>query len=179
MDEFKQIIGECKDIFLSKMKSYGPAWRILRLPSLTDQLLIKVYRIRNLETLDQQKVPDTPEEDLMGVVNYALMALVQLRIGVAVHAEKDHMSEQELLSAYNKEADEVYRLFLDKNHDYGDIWRQMRPASYTDQLLMKVLRLQQIEDRKNQSQAHESVDSIYQDIVNYAIFSLICTKNSL
>ena len=174
MDEFKQIIGQSRAIFLSKMKNYGTAWRILRLSSLTDQLLIKIYRIRNLEQLGTQKVADTPITDLIGIVNYATMALIQLKIGVADdHIEAHHLDEAQLLEAYDQEVDKIYELLLAKNHDYGNIWKQMRLSSHIDQILMKILRLKQIEDTESQSNLDEPVETIYQDIVNYAVFALI------
>ena len=178
MAEFNQVMAYCKNIFVEKMKDYGTSCRILRIPSLTDQLFIKAKRIRTLQQLKQQAVSDDPLLDFVGIVNYAVMALIQLRIGVAEGIASAKMAPEEALLAYTEEVAKIEQLLVAKNHDYGEAWRQMRPSSLTDQLLMKLLRLKQIEDTPSALPSKEDIESIYQDIVNYAVFSLILLKFS-
>ena len=176
--EFSQIIGYCKDIFVRKMKDYGTAWRILRISSLTDQLFIKAKRIRTLQSSDQQAVKDDPRLEFVGIVNYAIMALVQLRLGAAEDRKSAALRHEVALSAYEEEVEKIRQLLAAKNHDYGDAWRHMRITSLTDQLLMRLLRLKQIEEQESKFSGSETPESIYQDIVNYAVFSLILLKFS-
>ena len=178
MAEFSQIMSYCKDIFVRKMKDYGTAWRILRIPSLTDQLFIKAKRIRTLQSSDRQAVADDPRLEFVGIVNYAIMALIQIRLDVTEDKQSVDLQPKIALSAYTKEVEKIQQLLAAKNHDYGDAWRQMRITSLTDQLLMRILRLKQIEDHKEQFSGTETLESIYQDIVNYAVFSLILLKFS-
>lgn len=175
---FGNIIAQCKDVFLRKMQDYGTAWRILRLPSLTDQMFIKAQRIRTLQQTSRQAVADDPRLDFVGIINYALMALIQLRLGVAANKKEAQMPSQKALAAYDREVADIMQLLANKNHDYGEAWRQMRVTSITDLLLMKLLRLKQIEDNQGQVKNSEPINSIYQDMVNYAVFSLILLKSA-
>lgn len=170
-EQYDQIIQECKKIFLDKMHDYGTAWRILRTSSVTDQIFIKANRIRSIQTQGTQKVDEGIRPEFVGIVNYAVMALIQLELGEA----------SENFDLPKKEAEELYlRYFLaakalmgDKNHDYGEAWRQMRISSLDDIILMKILRIKQIEDLCGATIASEGLDANYYDIINYAVFALI------
>lgn len=170
LEQYKQIIERCKDIFLAKTADYGTAWRILRLPSLTDQLYIKASRIRSIEEKGVQKVGDSVENEFIGLVNYSIIALIQLTL-----SDKDPMElpAEDLRKRYDEEVRITRDLMADKNHDYGEIWRDMRVSSLTDIILMKILRIKQIEDNQGKTLISEGLDANYRDIVNYAVFALI------
>lgn len=170
LEQYKQIIERCKDIFLAKTADYGTAWRILRLPSLTDQLYIKASRIRSIEEKGVQKVGDSIENEFIGLVNYSIIALIQLTL-----SDKDPMElpAEDLRKRYDEEVRITRDLMADKNHDYGEIWRDMRVSSLTDIILMKILRIKQIEDNQGKTLISEGLDANYRDIVNYAVFALI------
>lgn len=170
LEQYKQIIERCKDIFLAKTADYGTAWRILRLPSLTDQLYIKASRIRSIEEKGVQKVGDSVENEFIGLVNYSIIALIQLTL-----SDKDPMElpAEDLRQRYDEEVRITRDLMADKNHDYGEIWRDMRVSSLTDIILMKILRIKQIEDNQGKTLISEGLDANYRDIVNYAVFALI------
>lgn len=152
------------------MKDYGFAWRILRTPSLTDQIYIKANRIRSIESKGESKVNEGNVPEFIGIINYSIMALVQLELGVA---EEDDMDEQRGMELYDKYSGEAKRLMLDKNHDYDEAWRNMRISSLTDIILMKLLRVKQIEDNDGMTIVSEGLDANYFDIINYAVFALI------
>lgn len=160
----------CRKLFADKAADYGSAWRVLRPASLTDQILIKVNRIRTIETTGENLVGDDIQSELVGVVNYCLMALVQCQMGVADQAD---LSTEKALELYDRHADDTRQLMLRKDHDYGEAWRAMRPTSITDIMLMKLLRLKQIEDNNGRTAVSEGVEGSYADICNYAIFELI------
>lgn len=170
LEQYKQIIERCKEIFLAKTADYGTAWRILRLPSLTDQLYIKASRIRSIEEKGVQKVGDSVENEFIGLVNYSIIALIQLTL-----SDKDPMElpAEDLRKRYDEEVRITRDLMADKNHDYGEIWRDMRVTSLTDIILMKILRIKQIEDNQGKTLISEGLDANYRDIVNYAVFALI------
>ncbi len=168
--QFDQAVAKCKDIFLNKMKDYGTAWRILRPSSLTDQIYIKAQRIRSIEDKKTQKILESVESEFIGIINYAGIAIVQLSLPENAPLELDaadalRMMEKELMAAKN--------LMMDKNHDYGEAWRDMRVSSMTDLILMKLLRIKQIEDNKGETISSEGVEANYYDIINYAVFALI------
>jgi len=163
-------IARCKDIFLKKMKDYGTAWRILRVSSITDQIFIKAQRIRSIEEKGQQKVDEGVESEFIGIINYAIIALIQLELGTSAEAE---LQEREVVAHFDRHVSESKRLMEDKNHDYGEAWRGMRTSSMTDLILMKLLRIKQIEDNEGQTLISEGVAANYYDIVNYAVFALI------
>jgi hypothetical protein len=152
------------------MKDYGFAWRILRTPSLTDQIYIKANRIRSIESKGESKVNEGNVPEFIGIINYSVMALVQLEKGVA---EEDDLDEETGLKLYNKYLEDAKKLMLDKNHDYDEAWRNMRISSLTDIILMKLLRIKQIEDNEGQTLVSEGLDANYFDIINYAVFALI------
>ena len=163
-------IARCRELYGNKLTDYGAAWRILRLPSLTDQLFIKANRLRTVQDAGVQKVADSQEGEFIGIVNYAIMALIQLERGIA--SEPD-LSPEEALAAFDAQATRIYELMEAKNHDYGEAWRDMRITSLTDLILQKVLRVKQIEDNRGATLVSEGVDANYMDMVNYAVFALI------
>ncbi len=168
--QYKRAADKCRKVFQAKNSDYGSAWRILRTSSLTDQLFIKASRIRTIEEKKTQKVADGIESEFIGIVNYSIMALIQLELG---SGEESGMEDDELMRLYNEKIEEAYRLMQNKNHDYGEAWRDMRISSFTDLILMKLLRIKQIEDNAGQTLVSEGVDANYYDIINYAIFALI------
>ena len=168
--QFEHVIGICKDIFEKKMTDYGTAWRILRPSSMTDQILIKAQRVRSLETKGISKVDEGIKPEFIGIVNYAVMALIQLEKGIS---ENPDMPANEAKELYLKHLYGAKQLMQDKNHDYDEVWRSMRISSFTDLILMKLYRTKQIEDNKGQTLISEGVDANYMDMINYAIFALI------
>lgn len=171
--QYDNVITTCRDLFIKKMSDYGSAWRILRLPSLTDQIFIKAQRIRGLQQNDVQKVDEGQESEFIGIINYCIMALIQLEEGVV---EQPDLSVEEATELYDKQTAVTKQLMLDKNHDYGEAWRDMRVSSLTDLILQKLLRVKQIEDNKGKTLVSEGIDANYQDMVNYAIFAMIHLK---
>jgi hypothetical protein len=152
------------------MTDYGSAWRILRLPSLTDQIFIKAQRIRMMQQNPIRKVDEDESSEFIGIINYSLMALIQLEKGIA---EQPDINTVEALKLYDKHIKITKSLMENKNHDYGEAWRDMRVSSLTDLILQKLLRVKQIEDNKGKTLVSEGIDANYQDMVNYAIFALI------
>ena len=170
LEQFDRIMDRCREIFLKKTSDYGTAWRILRQRSLTDQIFIKASRIRSVEELGVQKVDDPVEQEYMGLVNYGIIALMQLSLPADAPQELPY---EEAAEGFDREVAGIRELLLSKNHDYGEIWRQMRRSSMTDLILMKLLRIKQIEDNEGKTLISEGLDANYRDIVNYAIFALI------
>ncbi len=169
-DQFEHVIDYCKDVFGKKQIDYGTAWRILRLSSLTDQIYIKANRIRSLQTKGVSKVDEGITPEFVGIVNYSVMALIQLDLGVAESAD---LTAEESLKLYLEKLTEAKDLMLNKNHDYDEAWRNMRVSSFTDIILMKLLRIKSIEDNEGQTLVSEGLDANYQDIINYSLFALI------
>ncbi|WP_283639490.1 DUF1599 domain-containing protein [Mesonia mobilis] len=172
--QYDAIIEKCRDLFLKKMKDYGCAWRILRLPSLTDQIFIKAQRIRGLQENAERKVDEGEVPEFIGIINYSIMALIQLEKGVV---EQPDLGEEEATQLYDKMVAETKQLMENKNHDYGEAWRDMRVSSLTDLILQKLLRVKQIEDNKGKTLVSEGIDANYQDMINYSIFALILLEN--
>ncbi len=168
--EYKDVITGCKALFEKKTRDYGTAWRVLRLPSITDQIFIKAQRIRSIQEKGVQKVQDPVHDEFVGIVNYCIMALIQLQLGEAGNLE---MSFEELEDLYDQAVRETYSLLEEKNHDYGEAWREMRVSSITDIILMKLLRVKQIEDNQGRTLVSEGVKANYQDMINYSVFALI------
>jgi hypothetical protein len=168
--QYDKIIETCKSLFINKMRDYGSAWRILRLPSLTDQIFIKTQRIRGLQQNKVQKVAEGQISEFIGIINYSIMALVQLELGVV---EQPDLNMEDSVREYDKNVKITKQLMMDKNHDYGEAWRDMRVSSLTDLILQKLLRVKQIEDNKGKTLVSEGIDANYQDMINYAIFALI------
>lgn len=170
-EQFRSVMAECRDLFAKKLHDYGASWRILRPTSLTDQIYIKAHRIRTLETCGKALVDEGVRPEFVGIVNYAVIGLIQLELGAA--EDEDGMTAQECMEAYDRHAREAMELMLRKNHDYGEAWRQMRVSSYTDLILMKVMRAKQIEDLDGDTLVSEGIDANYMDMMNYAVFGLI------
>lgn len=168
--EYEAVINTCKTLFIKKTRDYGTAWRILRPSSITDQIFIKAQRIRTLEEKKVSMVGDDISGEYVGIVNYCLIAMMQLECGPETPLELSVDAVNEL---YDKYATETKNLMLAKNHDYGEAWRDMRISSLTDLILMKLLRVKQIEDNEGQTLASEGVKANYQDMLNYAVFALI------
>ena len=168
--QYKQIITKCKAIFLKKTKDYGTAWRILRLPSLTDQIYIKANRIRSIQDNIEQKVDEGVESEFIGIINYCIIALIQDKLSNTDPMELDF---EFVSKRYDEEAENVLNLLLNKNHDYNEAWRDMRVSSITDIVLMKIFRTKQIEDNDGETLISEGVDANYMDMMNYAVFCLI------
>lgn len=168
--EYTNVINVCRDIFSKKTKDYGTAWRILRPSSLTDQLFIKAQRIRTLQETGENKVGEDVEGEFIAIVNYCLMAIIQL---CEKELEELELSPEQAISLYEKYAKEAYDLMQKKNHDYGEAWRDMRVSSLTDMILQKLLRVKQIEDNNGATIISEGIDANYYDMLNYAVFALI------
>ena len=168
--QFDVITERCKEIFVKKTTDYGTAWRILRPSSLTDQLYIKAWRIRNIEEQAVHKIDEGVESEYIGLINYSILAMIQL----SLDTDDDlFMKAEHIIPLYNKYLQETKDLMLAKNHDYGEVWRKMRVSSMTDLILMKILRVKQIEDNDGQTLISEGLNANYQDIINYAVFALI------
>ena len=168
--EYDSVIAVCKSLFLKKTKDYGTAWRILRSSSITDQIFIKAQRIRTLEEKKVSKVGEDITSEYIGIVNYCIIAMIQLEM------QPDDSNELELQrveALFDEKANGTKELMFAKNHDYGEAWRDLRISSLTDLILMKILRVKQIEDNSGQTLASEGVDANYQDMLNYAVFALI------
>lgn len=170
-EQFRQVMAECRTLFAKKLHDYGAAWRIMRPSSLTDQIYIKANRIRSLEIKGVALVDEGIRSEFIGIVNYAVIGLIQLEYGFAEKA--DDMSVEKALAAYDKWAQTSLDLMLRKNHDYDEAWRGMRVSSYTDLILMKVFRTKQIETLSGATLVSEGIDANYMDMMNYAVFGLI------
>jgi len=173
--QYRQVVELCKDVFLKKNQDYGTAWRILRLPSITDQIFIKAQRIRTIQEKGEQRVQEGVAPEFMGIVNYCVMALIQLSL---TGDSRTELPPTELETLYDAQISRVMGLLFAKNHDYGEAWRDMRVSSMTDIILMKLLRTKQIEDNHGQTLVSEGVDANYMDMINYAVFCLIKLTHS-
>ena len=167
---YDAVTARCRELFRRKMKDYGAAWRILRLPSLTDQIFIKAQRIRSLQQKAERKVAEGDRPEFIGIINYAIMALIQLEKGVV---EMPDLDPDTALVLYDAEVARTKQLMEAKNHDYGEAWRDMRVSSLTDLILQKLLRVKQIENNQGKTEVSEGIDANYRDMINYAIFALI------
>lgn len=168
--QFDEVIKVCRDLFSKKLSDYGPSFRVLRTPSLTDQIFIKVKSLRNFQTTAISKVGESEEENFIAIVNYSIIGLIQLQKGFADDFKNE---SEELLQLYDHFAQEAKELMLRKNHDYGEAWREMRISSITDLIYQKVLRTKQIEDNAGKTLVSEGIDANYFDMLNYAVFCLI------
>lgn len=170
LSEYNQVIKRCKEVFEKKTIDYGTAWRILRLPSITDQIFIKAQRIRSIQEKGNQKVPDNIISEFIGIVNYCIIAQIQLSLP---QDHDDQLPAGEVMTLYDRSVRETMDLLANKNHDYDEAWRDMRVSSMTDIILMKLFRVKQIEDNQGKTIMSEGVGANYQDILNYAVFCLI------
>jgi hypothetical protein len=168
--QYDGVISVCRDLFINKMKDYSSAWRVMRLPSLTDQIFIKAQRIRGLQENEIRKVDEDEVGEFIGIINYSAMALIQMDLGVVNQPDLD---PDTALRLYDEKIALTKDLMSAKNHDYGEAWRSMRVSSLTDLILQKVLRIKQIEDNKGKTFVSEGIDANYQDMINYAVFALI------
>ncbi|WGK63705.1 DUF1599 domain-containing protein [Croceiramulus getboli] len=173
--QYDAVIKQCRSLFINKMKDYGSAWRILRLPSLTDQIFIKAQRIRGLQQNASRRVDEDETSEFIGIINYSVMALIQLERGVA---DQPDLNTEESTKAYDEQIAITKALMEDKNHDYGEAWREMRVSSLTDLILQKLLRVKQIENNQGKTLVSEGIDANYQDMINYAVFALILMQES-
>ena len=174
ISEYKEVISACKGLFEQKTKDYGTAWRILRLSSITDQILIKAQRIRSIQEKGVQKIDEGIKGEFVAIINYCIMAMIQQYLGDDTRTE---IPAKEVVNYYDKFAQETMELLMDKNHDYGEAWRDMRISSITDIILMKLFRVKQIEDNQGKTLVSEGVKANYQDMINYAVFCLIKLKD--
>ena len=170
VSEYNQVIHLCKELFKKKTLDYGTAWRILRLPSITDQIFIKAQRIRSIQEKGNQKVNDPIVDEFVGIINYCLIALIQISLKDDPRLD---LTFDELEPFYDKWVNETRGLLENKNHDYGEAWRDMRVSSMTDIILMKLYRVKQIEDNQGVTLVSEGIEANYQDMINYAVFCLI------
>jgi len=171
--QYDEVIEKCRSLYVNKLKDYGSAWRILRLPSLTDQIFIKAQRIRQLQENEVRKVNEGEVSEFIGIINYSVMALIQLEKGVV---EQPDLTKDQAVEYYDKHVATTKQLMEDKNHDYGEAWRDMRVSSLTDLILQKLLRVKTIENNKGKTIVSEGIDANYQDMINYAVFALIHIK---
>lgn len=169
-DEFEQVMHDCRELFVNKLHDYGAAWRVMRPETMTDQIFIKAARIRSLQMKKQAMVDEGIIPEFIGIVNYSIVALIQLEKGTA--NDKD-ITDEEALQLYDKHAQDSLKLMLRKNHDYNEAWRSMRVSSYADLIFMKLYRTKQIEELEGQTLVSEGVAANYMDIMNYAVFGLI------
>jgi hypothetical protein len=168
--EYQKVIDECRSLFQKKMYDYGCAWRILRTSSLTDQIYIKAQRIRSLQVNKVQKIAEGEIPEFIGIINYSIMALIQIEKGVS---ETPDLESKETILFYNEKVKSTFELMLAKNHDYGEAWRDMRISSLTDLILQKLIRIKKIEENSGKTLISEGIESNFQDIINYAVFALI------
>lgn len=168
--QYDAVVAECRSLFINKMKDYGCAWRILRLPSLTDQIFIKAQRIRGLQENEVRRIDEGEVPEFIGIINYSVMALIQLEKGVA---QQPDLNEEEISNLYDQIIARTKALMEDKNHDYGEAWREMRVSSLTDLILQKLLRIKAIENNKGKTIVSEGIGANYEDMINYAVFALI------
>ncbi|MCR4680462.1 MAG: DUF1599 domain-containing protein [Bacteroidales bacterium] len=171
--QYDEIIKRCLDIFSKKAIDYGTAWRILRTPSLTDQIYIKANRIRSIQEKGEARVAEGIIPEFIGIVNYSAMALIQLEIGVANDAAQMEMAPEKVTDLFTQKLQQAKALMMDKNHDYDEAWRQMRISSLDDIILMKIFRIKSIEDHEGNTIISEGLDANYYDIINYSVFALI------
>lgn len=173
--EYDSVIAVCRQLYINKMKDYGSAWRILRLPSLTDQIYIKAQRIRSLQENEVRMINEDETGEFIGIINYSIMALIQLEKGIA---DQPDLDTETATALYDEKVKLTKDLMIAKNHDYGEAWRDMRVSSLTDLILQKLLRVKQIEDNKGKTLVSEGIDANYQDMINYSVFALILTQKT-
>lgn len=174
--QYDSVVKICRELFVNKMKDYGSAWRILRLPSLTDQIFIKAQRIRSLQQNDVRRVDEDEKPEFIGIINYSVMALIQLELGVV---NQPDLSAEKAIELFDRKISQTKELMENKNHDYGEAWRDMRVSSLTDLIIQKLLRVKQIEDNKGKTLVSEGIDANYQDMINYAVFALILMEETV
>jgi len=167
-------MATCRSLFEKKTRDYGTAWRVLRLPSITDQIFIKAQRIRSIQEKGVQKVDDPIKDEFIGIINYCVIALIQMKLESSSSMD---LKFDDLAPLYDQAVQETFDLLQNKNHDYGEAWRDMRVTSITDIILMKLLRVKQIEDNQGKTLVSEGVQANYQDMINYSVFAMIKLSN--
>jgi hypothetical protein len=170
LNQYNEVIATCKELFAKKTHDYGTAWRILRLPSITDQIFIKAQRIRSIQEKGVQRVGDPVADEFIGIINYCLIAMLQMQF---TDQQPMELTFAELEPRYDQAVEQTRALLQNKNHDYGEAWREMRVSSMTDIILMKLYRVKQIEDNEGKTLASEGIRANYQDMINYAVFCMI------
>jgi hypothetical protein len=175
-EQYDNVIVKCTEIFKKKTIDYGTAWRILRSSSLTDQIFIKANRIRTIQEAGSSKVDEGVESEFIGIINYCIMALIQIDL---INDKRMEIPSQEVIDSYHNKINISKNLMEQKNHDYGEAWRDMRVSSLTDLILMKILRVKQIEDNKGKTIISEGIDANYFDMINYSVFAMIHLLNKL
>ena len=173
LKQYDNVTTKCKSLFEKKLHDYGSAWRILRLSSLTDQIFIKAQRIRGLQQNSVQMIDESQSDEFIGIINYSIMALIQIEKGIS---EIPDLNSKQCMELYDLMMNKTRDLMMNKNHDYGEAWREMRVSSLTDLILQKLLRVKQIEDNQGSTLVSEGIDANYTDIINYAVFALIHLK---
>jgi hypothetical protein len=168
--QYNEQIARCRALFEKKNLDYGTSWRVLRISSLVDQIFIKAQRIRSIEEKQQQKIEDSIESEFIGIINYCIIALIQIDLGESFEISN---GGNELLKDFDGKVQEARNLMESKNHDYGEAWRQMYVSSFTDLILSKLLRVKQIIQNSGKTIASEGIDANFYDIINYAVFALI------
>lgn len=174
--QYQTITAQCRSLFKNKMTDYGASWRILRLSSMTDQIYIKAQRIRSIQINKEQMVSEGQNSEFIGIVNYSIMALIQIEKPIV---KKPDLNVDEALLLYDEQLQIIFDLMMKKNHDYGEAWRDMRVSSLTDLILQKLLRVKQIEENSGKTLVSEGIDANYHDMVNYAVFALIHLQKSV
>jgi hypothetical protein len=172
--EYKAVIDSCKSLFIKKNQDYGTSWRIMRLPSITDQIFIKASRIRSIQEKGSQMVADSIDSEFIGIINYCIIAIIQAKLE-GKEAGID-LNIKELEQMYDQAVAENIELLGQKNHDYAEAWRDMRISSITDIILMKIHRLKQIENNEGKTIVSEGIEANYRDMLNYSVFALILAK---
>jgi len=170
LEQYKNVVDRCKDLYVKKAKDYGTSWRVLRPISIVDQIYIKAWRIRQIQEKGIQRIEDSIESEFIGIVNYGIIALIQMAVNENVDLE---LNANEAKEWYEREAKRVEELMLEKNHDYGEAWRDMSQQSFVDLILVKLLRIKQILANDGKTTVSEGIDANFSDIVNYGIFALI------
>jgi hypothetical protein len=168
--QYDQAIKKCKDIFIKKNKDYGTSWRVMRLSSITDQIFIKAQRLKTIEVKGEQKIGDDEVSEYIGIVNYCVIGLIQMELKESTEM---NLETDALTALYDKYIQATKTLMEQKNHDYGEAWRNMRISTFTDMILMRLLRIRQIEDSKGKTIMSEGIDANLQDMINYSVFALI------
>lgn len=169
--QYNQVLEICSTLFEKKLTDYGAAWRVLRPSSVTDQIFIKINRIRTLQMTDVQMVEESEEEGFIAIINYAIIGLIQLEKGISEVLDAEN--REEIMGDYHRFAAQARTLMEKKNHDYGEVWREMRISSITDLIYQKILRTKQIEDNQGKTLVSEGLDANYYDMLNYAVFCMI------
>tara|TARA_Y100000746_G_scaffold35023_1_gene26315 strand:- start:469 stop:1005 length:537 start_codon:yes stop_codon:yes gene_type:complete len=171
--QYLKVIESSRKVFKDKNLDYGSSWRILRVSSFVDQIHIKAQRIRNLQINEDQKIDEGQVPEFIGIINYCIMSLIQIQIGVV---DEPDLNGNEVFELYDNKVNETFELMLKKNHDYGEAWRDMEISSLTDLIIQKIFRMKSINSNDGKTISSEGIESNFQDILNYSVFALILLK---